>query len=422
VESIIVIGGGAAGLIAAKELSAENHVILLEGDNRLGGRMHTIVGDGFNYPVEAGAEFVHGHLPVTLQLLKEAGAEVTEVGGEMVSSRNGKWIERDTMPEGWKDMKVRMKDLQEDITLDEFLQRNYIDEKYNKLCERARGYAQGYDVADPAKVSVFFLRDEWFAGEKEQYRINGGYIKMVDYLAAECRKNGCEIYLNTIVNKVEWDKNKVTAVTADGQQYQANKAIITVPVSILHNNEAKAHIDFVPAIPDYIRAASNIGYGGVIKMVLEFKNAFWDEYKPDTGFVFCNEFIPTWWTQAPDKAPIITGWLGGPRADALVNTSEDDLIQKALQSLATVYGLTLAEITKKLVKGRAFNWPASEFAMGAYSYATPLTTQALEIINAPVEDTIYFAGEALYSGEHPGTVEAALVNGKAVAEKIIVVK
>ncbi len=421
-ESIIVIGGGAAGLIAAKELSASHHVILLEGDSRLGGRMHTIVGDGFNYPIEAGAEFVHGHLPVTLQLLKEAGAEVTEVGGEMVSSRNGKWVERDTMPEGWKGMKQRMSELKEDITLDDFLEKNYSEEKYTKLCERARGYAQGYDVADPAKVSVFFLRDEWFASEKEQYRIIGGYVKLVDYLAEECSKNGCEIYLNTIVNQVEWSKNKVAAVSADGQRHKATKAVITVPVSILYNTEAKAYIDFIPDIPDYIKAASNIGYGGVIKVVLEFRNAFWNDYKPDTGFVFCNEFIPTWWTQAPDNAPIITGWLGGPKADALVNADEGDLIQKALQSLAVVYSINITELIESLIKGRAFNWPANEFSMGAYSYATPLTTQALEIINTPIEDTIYFAGEALYTGEHPGTVEAALVNGKAVAGKIIALK
>ncbi len=418
-QSIIVVGAGAAGLMAAKLLSVNNRVVVLEGDSRLGGRIHTINDAGFSQPVEAGAEFIHGNLPLTLQLLREAGIETAETGGEMYTSRKGKWVDRDTMPVGWATMLQRMHELAADTTLEDFLQKNFSGDKFARLCEGARGYAQGYDVADPEKVSVFFLRDEWGAGWDDQYRVGGGYGPMVSFLAAECIKNGVEIFTNAIVKSIAWANNQVTAITANGQHYRAEKAIVAVPVSILQQAQAPASIRFSPTIDTYISAAQNIGYGGVIKVVFEFKTAFWNQQKPDVGFVFCNEFIPTWWTQAPDEAPIITGWLGGPKADALAREADDTILKKGLQSLSVVFGLGVSQLRATLVAGKVFNWPANQFSLGAYSYATPLTTQALQVLSTPINGTLFFAGEALYNGAHPGTVEAALVSGKQAAELVL---
>jgi monoamine oxidase len=242
---------------------------------------------------------------------------------------------------------------------------------------------------------------------------------MIEYLAAECVKKGTEIHTGAIVKKIEWAKNYVKVFTGNGAEYTAGKVVVTVPVSILHQADAVAHIQFAPAVDAHIKAAGNIGYGGVIKILLEFKTAFWNNYKHNVGFLFCDAVVPTWWTQAPNTEPVITGWLGGPKADALVGTDDETILQDSLRSLATVFGLTITELNNQLVAGKVFNWPASVFSLGAYSYATPLTAAALDILSTPVEDTIYFAGEALYTGSHPGTVEAALVSGKDVAEKIM---
>src|ERR1700684_2189941 len=71
---ILVIGAGAAGLIAARRLAAEGlSVVLLEAAAVPGGRIHSFPIPGFSGLVEAGAEFVHGDLPITLQLAQEAG-------------------------------------------------------------------------------------------------------------------------------------------------------------------------------------------------------------------------------------------------------------------------------------------------------------------------------------------------------------
>jgi len=102
-ESILIIGGGAAGLMAAKELSIKYHVTILEAQERLGGRIHTL--EAYHgAAIEAGAEFVHGPLPITLQLLDKANIEYKPISGRMYRIENGDWKEEEEMIEGWNDM------------------------------------------------------------------------------------------------------------------------------------------------------------------------------------------------------------------------------------------------------------------------------------------------------------------------------
>ena len=75
---IVVIGAGAAGLMAARELArAGRRVTLLEARDRCGGRIYPLPARDFGYAAEGGAEFVHGEAPVTHGLLREAGLNPT---------------------------------------------------------------------------------------------------------------------------------------------------------------------------------------------------------------------------------------------------------------------------------------------------------------------------------------------------------
>jgi monoamine oxidase len=88
---VIIIGAGAAGLLAMRELAeAGYHVCLLEAAEIAGGRISTIK-EGFQSHVEAGAEFIHGKLPLTFKLLKEAGLSYEVVEGKMIGVQNGNW-------------------------------------------------------------------------------------------------------------------------------------------------------------------------------------------------------------------------------------------------------------------------------------------------------------------------------------------
>jgi len=394
--NIIIIGAGAAGLMAAKELSANHQVKVLEARDTIGGRIRTL-----RPGIETGAEFVHGKLPVTLGLLEKAGLSYTPIEGKMYSVDKGEWSEEENFIEGWDELLENMGALTQDMTLLEFLETYYAESKYSALREEVTRYVQGFDLANPAKVSVKYLSNEWNNEDFDNFRVDAGYHALMEYLAG-----GINVETAAVVKEINWGAG-VTVTTADGQNYHGDKVIITVPLGVLQHGGLK----FTPAIDDYMNAASHIGFGSVIKIVLVFKERCW---KPDTGFIFGKAKVPTWWTQSPNEEAILTGWLGGPPAEEFKQVSEEVILKTALDTLSEFFQRELPE----LVSYHILNWVDDPETLGSYSYDTPKTDEARKLLNTPIEQTIFFAGEALYDGNHPGTVEAALITGIDVAKKI----
>ena len=136
------------------------------------------------------------------------------------------------------------------------------------------------------------------------------------------------------------------------------------------------------------------------------------------GWLFSEATIPTWWTQVPDDAALITGWLAGPKAEAWKFADNSKILNEAVASLSVFFGMSKDVLSELLVYSHVLNWLADPFSLGAYSYATPETLGAQKQLGMPVENTIFFAGEALYDGPELGTVEGALANGLAVAKLV----
>lgn len=414
---IIIIGAGACGLMAAKKLSGKGKkVTVLEARNRTGGRIHTLHGNGFLQAVESGPEFIHGNLPVTLKLLKKAGITYTEAEGGMMRNTGGKWHETGEQTEGWDDLLKTMKKLKEDSALTQFLSLYFSDEKYSALRQQALQYAQGFDAVDPDKASVFALRNEWLHEEEANYRVDGGYVQMIDALAADCIKSGCLIFLNKTVKEITWKEGETSVKTSAGETFSAKKIIITVPLGVLQTRDAEGSIAFSPSLPRAEDAIENIGYGNVIKILLQFSHLFWLEQK-EALFFFSDQKVTTWWSQQPSPYPVLTGWIAGKRTVPFDDMSDDELLEISLQSIAGIFGKSPDEIRQWLTAHHIVNWSRDVFAKGGYSYNKVGSEEAKKILCEPVANTLYFAGEALYSGASGGTVEAALVQGLEVAKK-----
>jgi monoamine oxidase len=423
--NILIIGAGAAGLMAARELTqAGKKVIILEARDRCGGRIYTIQN------LEFGAEFIHGNLPLTLNLLKEAGVETTPVGGEMVHYHDDRFGSEGSFMEGWNLLMEKLGELKADTTINQFLEAEFADQKYDRLKASVRRFAAGFDNADPDKASAFALRSEWGQEEDEgQHRIKGGYGKMIGFLAHEVEEAGGKLFLNTLVKQIDWQPGKVKAITADGTVYAAEKMIVALPLGVLQADKGEtAAITFNPPIPKYIEAANKIGFGAVIKILLEFDAPFWEDKQTEVlagkslknmGFILSDEEIPAWWTQAPNHSPLLTGWLGGPAARAKKDVADKDLLQLSLASLGNIFKRSIDELKGRLISSHVVNWTTDPFALGSYAYDMVESHKARKMLDVPVENTLFFAGEYVYEGPVMGTVEAALISGKEAAGKVL---
>ncbi|MBS1600277.1 MAG: FAD-dependent oxidoreductase [Bacteroidetes bacterium] len=409
---IIIVGAGAAGLIAAKELSHQGRkIMLLEARGRVGGRIHTTQGE--KYLIEAGAEFIHGKLPLTIGLLNSYSIPFFQTSGIMARIQNGKVEPRDEFVDHWDKLIDAMGNLKKDISLSEFLSINFSDDKYEALRKTATRFAQGFDLADPKTVSTLALYQEWITEENaEQFRVKGGYSTLMEAMADDCIRQGGEVHLSNEVQKIEWEKDKVTAHTKEGKKYVGSKIIITVPLGVLQ----AGRISFAPALPQ-MKAIDGIGFGTVIKILLECKKAFWEEKVKSIGFIFSDEKVPTWWTQFPGQDHVLTGWLGG---NTFQSSTDDEIIKIAFQSLANIFGEPVEAIESLIIKSHVFNWSNDSFSLGAYSFPTVQSVDTRKIFNEPVAQTIYFAGEGFYEGATGGTVEAAFTSGMDVARRIMV--
>ena len=420
-QSIIVVGAGAAGLMAAYELSKRGkNVLVLEAANRLGGRIHTVVDSSFSQPIELGAEFIHGDMDITLGLLKEAGVKYHEAKGKMFHLEKGEFKKENNFSEHWDELMKRMAGLKEDLPLGEFLTRFFNDDKYNDLRESVRHFAEGFDLADLSDASTIALYKEWKDEWGSQYRIDGGYQRLIDYLASACKKNGCVIQQNCTVKKISWAKDQVRVLNMCSQYFAANKLIVAVPLSVLQAPENDiAYIEFTPSVPQYTEAATHIGFGTVIKIILEFDETFRAEMKKNVGFIFTDEEIPTWWTQHPRKISTLTGWFGGPSAAAYKNATDEEIFSLALKSLASAFAKPAEVIKQHLKASKIANWSNAPGIGGGYSYNKVESGAAKKIFERPIEQTIFFAGEHFYNGNSSGTVEAALASGREAALNIL---
>lgn len=417
-HDILIIGAGAAGLIAARDLSrAGRKVAVLEARDRTGGRIYPLSEEEFGYPAQGGAEFLHGNAPISKEILKAAGATVEHAGDwwSVVDGepRANEWVTP------YEDMlESKLKALKHDMPVAKFFDEYLAGEQYADLRDHIFRRIEGYDAADPARFSAFALREEVLGeGSWGQLNIKQGYGLLVRSLEEQGAKNGVEILCNREVKVVDFGGDGVRIRCADGSVFEASQALVTVPLPLLQ------HIQFAPALPQKMEAARQIGFGLVIKILLRFKSKWWAHARGRNlermFFMFSNEAIPTWWTQYPEPYATLTGWVAGPRAKALSKLSEAEVLDRALQSLSNIFEVGVNELRGQMLVSRVIDWAAESFSRGAYSYPTPESDASIEELLQPEGGKLFFAGEGVYQGEASGTVEAALSSGKAAAERML---
>lgn len=419
-EKIIIVGAGASGLMTGYLLSKQGYQIeIIEAQNQIGGRIKSkIMHSSSHNFLELGAEFVHGNLPTTLQLLHEAQIPYYKIKGEVWNYNNGNFDQNDDFLNDFELFHKRLNQLEADCSVHQFLEKEFKGEQYIQLRQSILNFVMGYDGADPNDMSIFSLRNENPENNEDEFTIEGGYTALMNYLFTKCKENGVNFYFSESITQANWKKGEVFLTSNTGRKYSAEKAIFTLSIALLQEK----YIDFEPAIPNYISAANEIGVSHAIKFIFQFNPTFFKNTNiaqlNDLHLLLSDEEIPTWWIHST-KPTQLTGWLGGPKAFEMKDSSKKDLLSMALKTLSTILNISESTISDHLENWEITIPSADPFTKCAYSYNKINSKKAREIINTPLEKTLYFAGEALYNGNATGTVEAALVSGESTAKKII---
>ena len=413
----IIIGGGIAGLTAARRLTeAGLRVTLLEARDRLGGRIYTQ--NTAKFPVELGAEFVHGRPKEILGLAAEAAAPIVPVQGSFRRKINGEWADAGHLMEKVDQLFANLPADEPDQSFQYYLDRSGTDEQVK---QQALRYVEGFHAAEPSLISARSLRRDSRAEEAiegdHQYRIASGYESLVRAEADRIDRERCDIVTDTVVHEIVWRQGQVITRTST-TEYQAPRAIVTVPLGVLKSKS----VVFSPVLPEKQNAMSFLEMGPVIRVSLCFQEKFWerDPEMAELSFFFTDDpQFPTWWTSNPLPYPILTGWAAGPHAGVHTGRSKDEIVQSAMQALARIMGVEELELRGHMTGSLTHDWQADPFSLGAYSYTAAGGMDAAEKLAAPVANTLYFAGEATNGDGYNGTVHGAIATGMRAAKELL---
>ncbi|KGF73302.1 hypothetical protein DO97_20980 [Neosynechococcus sphagnicola sy1] len=355
----LIIGAGAAGLAAGSTLEAAGQAVtLLEARNRLGGRVWTDRSFS-NFPIENGAEFIHGDRALTWQWVRELGAETIPVPkfSSYAYEQDGtlyRYEDVITWPDlprvfGLEDQELATIDpLAADRSLQTWLSQLGLTPQAQRI--GAHLLANLY-LAAPEHLGVADWAHEMrvhHAGTGN-FRLRDGYDHVLHHLA-----QGLTIHQQTAVQSVRWDVTplEIRAI-AQGQPvlYTADQVVITVPLALLQQQT----IDFTPALPTAKQQAIQaLRMGPAVKLQLAFRECFWE---PEVSLYMGLGTVPVWWSpsyQRPDAHPVLTAFVGGARALALNAVSEAEALQLAVADLCRLFGSDRPR--QDLVKGRRISW------------------------------------------------------------------
>jgi monoamine oxidase len=405
----LIVGAGAAGLAAARELhDVGERTIVLEARDRVGGRAWTSY-DLAPHPVELGAEYVHGENVVTWGYLRRYGLlandQLTVIN--VRGWNNGHLAEN---AEFLTSTAMRLA-LSTQIAAHEAPAGSSLFDA-SRAWAAAHGltptaddwgvwtsYVRLYFAADPEQIGAREFGEPTFDGDGQRmmYRIVKGYSTLMARLA-----DGVDVRFLAPVKRIEWSRDGVRAIT-DAGTYDARRAIIGLPLALLQQGD----VTFSPELPDAKRRAiAGLGAGANGKMILRFNERLWPD---DLTVLLSADDTQTWWRPGrcrDDEAPIITAFFGGSAVERFRALGADAPLA-AVGALGRMLG---RKMESRLEQARFVDWPADPYAKMSYSYI-PVGGAGLRAkLAQPVDEVLYFAGEAT-NAMRPATVHGALESG-----------
>jgi len=421
-KKVIVIGAGVSGLAAAKTLVSRGHsVIVLEGRNRIGGRIATSA-KWADAPVDHGASWIHGQTgnPITA-IAKQVGAPlvttnensmiVYNTDGKVLDATSSKKLEslRSTIA---RSVTKAQNSLRSDIPLQSAIEagtgwasRPLQDQIWMRYLINS-DYEQEYGGSATSLSALWFDQDSDFSGRDLLF--TKGYRSVTDFLA-----QGLSIQLNQIVTRVRIQGAQVIVDTKTGS-FTADKVVVTLPLGVLKSGA----IQFSPALPQAkVNAINSLRMGILNKCFLRFNSVFWAQNYDWIGTIpTLNGRWAEWCSLSRQTGkPIIVGFNAADYGAQLEFSNDATIVQEAMATLRKVYGNSIPNP----VDYQITRWATDSFSSGSYSYI-PVGAKGsmMDDLAANVSQTIYFAGEAT-NRKYPATVHGAYLSGVRAGTELV---
>lgn len=421
VGSVAIIGAGAAGLQAAADLIAQGvEVKIYEAGESWGGRVRSLT-RWANFPVELGAEEVHGVDSILGGYVRQAGARyVDSVETSYVFLPPFLLSERQA---GNKPDFARAQDIYEEIEeMDEYGggEMSFYDYVRSKgAADSALPWLNAV-LANEYGTSLRRIGVKARFDAEENWRDLGADAMLADQSMQEVLQRAfagvlSRVQASTPIVSVSFaEENKVELRDKQGRVYEHRRVIVAVPLAVLKANK----IAFEPGLSDAHRnAIARLGMDAGMKVILRFRRGFW---QPATGSIYATGPAPEYWTTALGRSSddrYLTAFVMGEAAESLRAAGETAGVQSLLQDLDAMYGPGKA--TDNLEDHIWMDWAAEEWIGGAYSYPAVGSSGAPLAFEQPLRDSVFFAGEHTHTGGHFGTVHGALETGQRAARQVL---
>ncbi len=422
----IVVGAGVSGLAAARAIAkAGGSVLVLEGRNRIGGRIWTERSFA-PIPIELGASWIHGPKANSLaDFARSLGMKFVLSNEDSRSYRgpDGKLLSRAEVRKldaRFKSLETRIEELREarieddepDISLQQGIDLVLAGDGLDAAARReidflVNAYLESDYAADASSLSLYHWDDE-AEDRGGDVLLPGGYDRIVNALS-----EGLDIRLSETVRRIEHGPDGVRVVTQSGV-VTADRVVVTLPLGVLKSGA----VEFSPELSGARRAAlGHLGMDALDKLYLKFPRAFWPG---ETEYINYIDASQPAWSEALDYntlfgEPILLWFNSGSFARALEARSDTDVVASAMQAMRLMFGKDAPEPVSALVT----RWSKDPFSLGSYSHVGVGGSAADRVALAKPEGTrLFFAGEHT-DRDHPATVSGAYRSGLRAAAEVL---
>lgn len=430
---VLIVGAGFAGLACAHALvQAGIPCLVLEAKDRVGGRVRTEYDLLDGRAIEGGAMMVHGSDASVLRWIQEFGLtakKVPDFRGARFALKGKLRSSIGLALSGLEPLRSSIQTLRKfpraiaryegpDVTLDRFLTERHALPTATRFVGAM--YA-GINAADPDEISVRGLAEDANAESLGLPWANYQVLEGFDALARRrASALGDVVRLRHRVNRIEWSPGgvRVHAVGPDGAaMHEAAAAVLTVSVGVLQAET----ILFTPNLPESKRGAIQaIGYGHANKILLVFDEGVRRTVLGKASSVATAEgswyFFPYY--HRKDMPIVLEGFLAGRRAKALAGKPEAEVLDAILRELQAY--IPRVDLRAHLKAARFVDWTSDPDVRGGYTFPkVGGGTEARRALAEPVQDVLFFAGEATrFAGEY-ATVHGALDSGERAAQEVV---